>query len=320
MYLNDKEDEHDMSYRSTIRSLGTSLFLAIALVSNLAAMPSVSAGRYAQSISQFPTKVTLNPSVQSAVLGGSVTFKVLLSQPTNRPGIALPTGNVTFTLTSSNGGQTSSKVVALQDGTASWTTAPPVGSDTVVASYAGDLNYASAQGQTAVTIEYPGSPDFDFSLPTITVKAGQSFSGNISLQSFNGFSGNVSFTVGQLPQGSKFTLTSPYVTITSESSTSASTGAKTVPFELGTSSTVVTTVSGLLLLGSFSLRRRRQWRKTSSLLVLLSLGTLLLTIGCASNRFVQSDGTPAGTYSIPVTGTSGSLTHTHNLTLVVQKN
>ena len=41
-------------------------------------------------------------------------------------------------------------------------------------------------------------------------------------------------------------------------------------------------------------------------------------VGCAGNRFLQTPGTPPGTYTIPITGTSGSLAHTHNLTLIVK--
>ena len=55
------------------------------------------------------------------------------------------------------------------------------------------------------------------------------------------------------------------------------------------------------------------------LLLLASLGGTLALNGCGtSNRFVQQDGTPPGTYAITVIGTSGTLTHTVTVQVVVR--
>jgi hypothetical protein len=54
---------------------------------------------------------------------------------------------------------------------------------------------------------------------------------------------------------------------------------------------------------------------------MLSLGVAVLLIGmtgCAgSNRYVQSNGTPPGYYSLTVVATSGAITHSSTMTLHV---
>jgi len=45
----------------------------------------------------------------------------------------------------------------------------------------------------------------------------------------------------------------------------------------------------------------------------------LLLTGCGTGtRYVQHDGTPKGTYSITVTGTSGKLSHTQTVLVTVR--
>ena len=69
----------------------------------------------------------------------------------------------------------------------------------------------------------------------------------------------------------------------------------------------MTTVSAIglpCLLALFGFRKRHSYLAVV-LLVLASLGGTLALNGCGtSNRFVQQDGTPPGTYSITVVGTS----------------
>ncbi len=308
-----------MSSGSITRKATLYLFTLV-FASSLTAQFSSPTGHYTHVVDLFSTQMALAASPQTVNQGGSVAFAATLTQASG-PGTAGPTGNVTFTLTPGNGGPPITSMVPVQNGSATWTNTPPVGTDTVAATYSGDLNYTPVMALTKVTILSPGSPDFDFTLPTVTVQAGQSHNGNISVQPLNGFTGDVTFGVGQLPQSVTFTIPSSSVHISAGSSQlSQSSNSSMVPFEIGTQATVVTALSGLLLLGAFDLRRRPRWREAYILLVFLSAGSLVFLVGCAGNRFMQSNGTRPGTYSISITGTSASSTHTHNLTLIVKQN
>jgi hypothetical protein len=302
-----------MSFRSPIR-IFTLLFFVLGFAAGLTAQSTArDHGTHTQIVNMYPTQMALTANPQSVASGTSVVFAAVLTQA-GGPGIASPTGTVTFTV-----GNAALGVVNVQNGAATLTSAPPVGTDTITAAYSGDLNYTPVVAQTTVTVltpPPPGSPDFDFMLPAVTVTAGQAFNGNITIQPLNGFSGSITFTSGTLPQEVTFTFpSSPSVGVVANSEQNAASQA--VAFTIGTQGVAVTVASGLLLLGSFSLRRRPRWFSYAVLAIFFA-GVLSSMVGCAGNRFLQTPGTPPGTYTIPITGTSGSLVHTHNLTLIVK--
>lgn len=223
---------------------------------------------------------------------------------------------MTFTLTPAGGGSAITATVPVESATATWVGVPPTGTDTVVATYPGDGNYAPTSAQTTISALAPASPDFDFTLPSVTIQAGQSFNGSIQVKPLNGFNGTVSFTVGQLPQKVTFSIPSPSVELASNDDPSQA-NSYAVSFAVGTQATIVASAGGLLLFGFFGIRRRPHRRKPYVLLAILSAGVVASAVGCAGDRYMQTNGTPPGTYTIPVTGTSGNLTHTRNLTLIV---
>ena len=85
-----------------------------------------------------------------------------------------------------------------------------------------------------------------------------------------------------------------------------------------TTATTVTTVAGGFLLFLFpGIIGKRRKRKMPSAVVLALLGSLLVLAGCGGLRYLQSNGTPRGTYRISITGTSGTLSHTQVVTVTV---
>jgi hypothetical protein len=75
---------------------------------------------------------------------------------------------------------------------------------------------------------------------------------------------------------------------------------------------------GMMVIGAK--QGRKNWRSMIGLAVLAPV--LLLTVGCAGGTGISQQGTgkrtAPGTYTILVTGTSGSLEHSVSLTLNVQ--
>ena len=75
------------------------------------------------------------------------------------------------------------------------------------------------------------------------------------------------------------------------------------------------------MLGGIARRRKSKWQ--SLFLITLALGMVGLMVSCSGGYTappptVTNPGTPKGTSTVTVATTSGSITHTSNLTLTVQ--
>jgi uncharacterized protein len=162
---------------------------------------------------------------------------------------------------------------------------------------------------------------------SIIAAAGQSVYVPLTFTVANGYSGTITLTctgpatppTGVLCSGpASFALTagSSTQTITLSTTSRIKVGgvAGSSPKALALASLLGFAGLGLLLAG----RKARLFGRMGGLLM-LALAILLPTVGCGSSGPVANpNGTPAGTYAYTVTATSGTLTHTETINLIVQ--
>ncbi len=285
---------------------------------------------------QTTPTVSVTPSASQITTAQAVVVTVTVAATSGNP---TPTGSVTL----AGGGYTSS-ATTLSSGSASITVAAgslAIGADTLTATYTPDSNsssvYDSATGTATVTVT--AVPSFALSGSSVSVAPGAT-SGNtstITVTPSGGFTGAVTLTaaVTSSPSGAQdlptlsFGSTTP-VSITGSSSqqatltistTAATTGALDKPAQLpfrryGEGGAALACILFLCIP-----TRRRGWR---NLLGLFMLAVVLAGAqacgggGGGSSNPPSNPGTTAGTYTITITGTSGTLTETGTVNLTVQ--
>jgi hypothetical protein len=291
------------------------------------------------------------PGVQVLLGWGSSTFTTADALSVNvvvrsGGGVNSPTGTVVVT----GGSFTSSATTLSTSGTTGWITIPPgslpVGMDTITATYtpdaAGSIYFTGAASTATIAVSAPPPPSFAVSGTNVTVTAGAA-SGNtstVTIKSIGGFVGSVTLTAAitlsplsaqDLPTVS-FGSAGPATIVSAAGgtatltigTTAATSAAMSYPARSGMRwiSTGGATLAGLLLLW---IPRRRRWRTFLGLVTLL----VALTggvVSCGSGNGSVSggggssgnSGTTAGTYIITVTGTSGSLTSSGTMVLIVE--
>ena len=189
---------------------------------------------------------------------------------------------------------------------------------------------SGALTHTAVaTLIATGTPDFTIAASAFSpaaISAGGSGTSTITVAPLNGFNSAVALTCSIAPVVNRPAVCSLNPTSVAAGSgtstlTVSTTAATTASLAPGTSSfyAMWLPIGGLALLGTGLTSRRRK------LLGLLLLGLMLTGLifmaacgGSSSGGGGGHPGTPAGTYTVTVTGTAGSLTHTAPVTVVVQ--
>ncbi len=295
------------------------LVTALALITLIWAVPQAvgqtvgapSGLSYVQTIERAATSTTLNSS--SSVVGPTdpLTLTAALSYPTS----GQATGNVTFTV--DNGSTPVVNYTApVLNGVATLGTLLPTGTLSITATYSGDANLLSSSS-AAITLTVLGPADFDFSVSPLSVTQGQTGSATTTVTSLNGFHGSITFTCASpiTTLGCGFLPTSLAVP-TPVGQVNASAPGGSLAFSV---TTIATTVERAGLIGFFflsfmSFGQRRKF------FVMLAVATLfVMMVGCGtSTRYLQEDGTPKGTYSVTVTGMSGSLSHTKTVLVTVR--
>jgi uncharacterized repeat protein (TIGR01451 family) len=191
----------------------------------------------------------------------------------------------------------------------------------------GELNVANDTAADPTTVTNPPDFTFVFSVPALTIRAGQTatYTFTVTPQN-NSFPNPITFSVAGLPGGTSIAFNPSTVTpganpVTSTLIVSTTTGDPYVVRNLGTTRSplyaMLLPFAGLILSG-FGFGKRRL--KNGRLLVLALLAFIGLGLhGCAGSQpQFQNLGTPAGTYGVTVTATSGTLQHSVPVTLIIQ--
>jgi hypothetical protein len=265
------------------------------------------------------------------------------AQPMGISGYVLagPTGTVTFmdgsTTLCSNvalGAYNSGTGVATTTCTVNSATAPlTVGSHSITAVYSGDANFygitsnpytqaiadfAFAMQNLAFTVIPGRAAVYTFTVTPISPST--TFPAGINL-SFSGLPAGASAIFSPISIGSCASSCSTTVTLTIQTLLGNTTYAKTDPNAGGTFASRLAPFSLALLLLPFVGRLRKAGRRFSRMLPIL----LLLIAGMAAmagmsgcNSTIGFFGQAQQSYTVGVTGTSGTLSHTSNVTLTVE--
>ena len=270
---------------------------------------------------------TAAPQVQRTVVVTQAPQVINFTQPTSPVTYA---AGLTITLTAT-GGASSNAVVFTIDSTStasatvsgSTVTVTSAGNLVIDANQAGNADYSAApQVQRTVVIN---APPGDFSISASpgsqTVNAGATANYTITVDSINAFGNNVALSVTGYPPGSTVTFSPPQINPGSGPATSTLsivTAAGLFAQAQPSSSLwpVATPTLALLLLLPF-----RRWRKAVRgklfLLVagLASLATAAALTGCGGGFALPQT---SQSYTLTITGTSGSDTHSTTVQLTVQ--
>jgi hypothetical protein len=193
--------------------------------------------------------------------------------------------------------------------------------------YSGDSNYAASTSASSTIQVLTASPNFSLAAnpASFTIATpGQSGSSTLTVTPSNGFSGAVALTCAVPLTMKEAACSLNPSSITAQGKTSltvTTTGPHTVAALASRPERLAAGAGAILLLVilvGFPVERRR----TELLLGLVLIAALALMVdGCGgggtSSGGTTDPGTPAGSYAVTVTGTSGSLSHTQNVSVTV---
>ncbi len=287
-----------------------------------------------QSVLQYPF-VQVLPSSSTLTTAQALTVYVIVRGATGA--VTLTTGNYTSAPTTL---VSTSASIVVPIGTL------PVGVDTLTVTYTPDdassSTFNSGSGSATVTVTAPLPPSFAVSGSAVTISSPGATIGNtstITVSPSNGFTGSVTLTavIATSPPGAQNPPTLSFGAGNPVSIASAGSGTATL-----TISTTAATIASLaypmhggspwyawrgatlacILLFCFA-PRRRNWRNLLGMIALLiALGSGAIACGGSSNMIsggTGAAGTTPGSYTITLTGTSGSTTaQPYTIALTVQ--
>jgi subtilase family serine protease len=173
----------------------------------------------------------------------------------------------------------------------------------------------------------PASPDFTLApiLSTLQVTQGGTVNATINVQLASGFTGMITFSCPDPPTSGTCTAP-PNTNVSGQVSFAIQTAAPTAelqrPSLRGTRIFYAALLPGLfgIMFAPGSRKRSLRGMRLLGLIVVLGCSTLWLAScgGSSSSGNPGNQGTPKGTYTVSVTGTSGTSTATTSFTIVVQ--
>jgi hypothetical protein len=238
-----------------------------------------------------------------------------------------PTGSVTLT-----SGSYTSAATTLVSGSAIITV--PAGSlatstDTLTATYTPDpvssTSYNGATGTSTITVTAAVAPSFTISSATApqTVQPGGSATYSITVTPQNGsFSNAITLATSGLPTGATATFT-PSSSVTPGSTAATTTltvqTASTTTAANRKSSPWPLAVPALAVIGVLFLpgKKRRRWI-TLAVLAIASLGAFSALTACGGGFGLVLPQSKAATYTLTITGTSGSVQQSTTVELTVE--
>jgi hypothetical protein len=210
------------------------------------------------------------------------------------------------------------------------TAATPAATSTVTVT--GTFGALTHDTSVSLTVTAPPPADFTIAagaLTPATVTAGTPSTSTITIAALNGFTGAVALTCSVAPVVTRgptcafnpASVTNGAGTSVLTVSTTAATVASLAPHSSGLFYAMLLPIGGLALLGTgLTSRKKKLW---GFVLGCLLFSTLIILPACGGSGSSGGGGgghpgTPAGTYTVTVTGTSGSLTHTATASVIVQ--
>jgi len=275
------------------------------------------------------TPVTQSFTVNAASeIPQTITFAQPISQITFTSGLTI--------LLSATGGASGNPIVFTLDASSTGTgtisgstlTVTVAGTLVIDANQAGNSSYsAAAQVQKTVVVNAAAPPTPDFAISTnpasLSSLPGVSASVAVTVADIGGpFNSAVTLSVSGLPTGATATFAPTSVTPAGSTVTSqltiqmaASTATAAVPPSEWPLAVPALSFFGLMFISG---KRRRSWLSLAALLF-VSMGTVLAISGCGGSSSGLSNSTPPPkTYTLIVTGTSGTDTHSSTVQLSVQ--
>jgi sugar lactone lactonase YvrE len=256
-------------------------------------------------------------------------------------GAAMPSGSIAYTILNASNTSVASGTLTLTAGTTSATATVPIpnaltpGTYTIHVSYSGDSNYSASSAPTTIAVSITG---FTLTLAasgatSATVSPGGTATYALTIAPSSGttFPGAVALTVTGLPTGATAALTPSTLPAGSGSTRVALTvlvPAQTASIPTGTLSAsrlsarfaLPSLLLGMVFLpfgGSFRRAVRKHGHTPYLLLLMLAGLSLVGLMGCASQNSGYF-GQPVTNYTLTVTATSGTLSHSTTLGLTVQ--